>query len=100
MVALRAPVAVGVKLTPTEQILPISPCCSVLGEMGQPLLMAKSPALAPPSVMELIVTGEVPVLVSSRLGLMELSVVLTCGGRVLLVGPVFRARPGGPPPPL
>ena len=100
MVALRAPVAVGVKLTPTEQILPIGPCCSVLGEMGQPLLMAKSPALAPPSVMELIVTGEVPVLVSSRLGLMELSVVLTCGGNVMLVGPISSACEGATPLPV
>jgi hypothetical protein len=100
IVALRVPVAVGVKLTPTEQILPPGPCCSVPGEMGQPLLMAKSPALAPASVMELIVTGEVPVLVSSTLGLMGLGVAFACGGNVMLVGPISSACEGATPLPV
>ena len=65
-VAVRVPIAVGMKLTLTVQVLPDGPAGRVLGERGQLLLIGKSVVL-PVGVMELMVTGDVPVLVNNTL---------------------------------
>lgn len=67
IVAVRVPEAVGRKPTVTVQVLPVGPCDRVLGASGHPFETVKSPGFVPPGVTELMVTGEVPVLVTSTL---------------------------------
>src|SRR5262249_4358787 len=71
--ATRAPTAVGVKVTGVVQL---AFAASVLGAIGQVGFgaNAKSPAFVPPSVIELIVSGAVPVFFS----------VTDCSGLVVL----------------
>ena len=59
--ALRVPVAEGVKLMVSVQLAPIA---SVLGLVGQVAVSAKSPVLGPASAMLVIVKAAVPALVS------------------------------------
>src|SRR5947209_6876911 len=58
--ALRVPMAVGVKVT---LMLQEALSVSVLGLMGQVLVCAKSPALLPPRLIELMVKAALPLLV-------------------------------------
>ncbi len=60
MLAVRLPVAVGVKVALRLQL---ALTARVLGLRGQLLLELKSPRLVPPRVMLLMVSGAVPVLV-------------------------------------
>ncbi len=60
MLAVRLPVAVGVKVA---LMLQLALTASVLGLSGHVLLELKSPALVPLRVMLLMVSGAVPVLV-------------------------------------
>ena len=62
------------------------------------MLMANSVGLVPASTIELIVTGEVPVLVSTILGLRGLCVVATVGGNAMVVGETV--RPSDPVTPV
>lgn len=59
--ALRLPVAEGVKVTPIAQLLPAA---SVLGLIGHVFVWAKSPAFVPPTPMLVMVSGAAPLLVS------------------------------------
>ncbi len=61
MLALRDPVADGVKVT---LIVQFAPAASVLGLMGQVFVCAKSLAFVPLTVMLVIVSAAVPLLVS------------------------------------
>ena len=61
MLALRLPLADGVKVT---LIVQLAPAASVLGLMGQVLVCAKSPAFVPATVMLVIVRAAVPLFVS------------------------------------
>jgi hypothetical protein len=58
--AVRAPVALGVKVTLMVQLLPAA---RVLGLMGQVLVWAKSPLLVPLIPMLLMVSAAFPLLV-------------------------------------
>jgi|SRR6516162_840359 hypothetical protein len=89
-VAFRPPVAVGLNVTITVQELPNAPGGNVPGA-GQLLLIAKSPEFTPPSVIDEMVTGDVPVLVRMTLGLMLLLVVFTVSGKTKLGGSISRA---------
>src|SRR5450759_3971887 len=60
MLALRLPVAVGVKVA---LMLQLAPAARVLGLSGQLLLELKSPGLVPPRLMPVMVKGALPVLV-------------------------------------
>jgi hypothetical protein len=60
MLALRLPVALGVKVA---LMLQLAPAARVLGLSGHVLLELKSPGLVPPRLMLLMVSGAVPVLV-------------------------------------
>ena len=60
-VALRAPAAVGLKVTLKVQL---APAASVAGSVPQVFVWAKSPAFAPPMVMLLMVSVPVPGFVS------------------------------------
>ena len=59
--ALRVPMAVGLKVT---VIVQEAPAAKVLGLMGQLLVWAKSPGLVPLRLMLLMVRAAVPLLVS------------------------------------
>lgn len=59
--ALRAPLAPGVKVTLIVQLLP---AVNVLGLIGHVLVCAKSPALVPATLIVVIVRSAVPLLVS------------------------------------
>src|SRR5438105_12890986 len=59
-VPLRGPVAVGENVIVTLQL---APAASVAGASGHAVLCAKSAAFAPPSAIELIVSGAFPVFV-------------------------------------
>ena len=59
--ALRPPVAVGVKVTLIEQL---APAARVLEPLGQVLVWAKSPLLVPLRAMLLMVKAAVPLLVN------------------------------------
>ena len=72
-VALRAPLAVGLKVTLIVQ-LRLTP--NVDGESGQLLVWAKSPAFVPVIAIELIVKAAVPLLVS----------VIVCAVLVVFIG--------------
>ena len=58
--ALRVPVAVGVKVTLMVQVLPAA---NVLGLIGQVLVCAKSPAFVPAMPILVMVRSAVPLLV-------------------------------------
>jgi hypothetical protein len=60
MLAVRLPVALGVKVALRLQL---APAARVLGLSGQVLLELKSLGLVPPRLMLLMVSGAVPVLV-------------------------------------
>src|SRR5437868_4651428 len=60
-VALRLPLAVGVKVTLMVQL---DPAVSVLGLIGQVLVWAKSPGLVPARLMLLMVRSAVPLFLS------------------------------------
>src|SRR5215467_9158261 len=79
-VAERAPVAPGVKVTLMLQELLSGPCCRGL---GQPLLITKSEALVPLKATDEMVTGAVPVLVTTTLGLRGLWTVATCDPKLM-----------------
>src|ERR1700674_5026931 len=57
--AVRLPVAVGVKVA---LIVQLAPTASVLGLIGQPLLGVKSPGLVPPTLTLPMVSDAVPLL--------------------------------------
>src|SRR5690348_13983101 len=59
--AVRVPLATGVKVTLRAHL---APAASVLGLIGQVVVSAKSPALMPVSAILSIVSAAVPVLVS------------------------------------
>ena len=71
--ALRLPLALGVKVTLMVQE---APAASVLELLGQVLVCAKSPALVPLSPMLLMVRAALPLLVSVTVW--AALVVLTC----------------------
>lgn len=64
ILAVRAPVAVGLKVT---LIVQFAPPARVAGLMGQVLVWAKSPGLVPLSEMLLMVSAAFPLLVSVTL---------------------------------
>jgi hypothetical protein len=64
MLAVRAPVVLGLKVTLMVQAVPAA---NVLGLMGQVLVCAKSLAFVPVIPILLIVSGAVPLLVSVTL---------------------------------
>jgi len=62
--ALRVPVAAGVKVT---LMVHLAPAAKVLGLMGQVVAWAKSPELVPVTAMLLMVNGALPLLVKVTL---------------------------------
>ena len=94
--ALRDPVALGLKLTEIEQL---APGARVEGESGQVFVCAKSPAFAPVTPIELIVSAPVPVFVRVTFW-PELVVPTCCWPKPRLVGEKPTAGAGATPVPL
>jgi hypothetical protein len=93
--ALRLPVAEGVKVTLMVQLLPAA---SVLGLLGQVLVWAKSPALVPVRVMLVMVRAAVPLLVRVTV-LAALVVLMTWFPKARLVGFKLTTGAGAAPVP-
>jgi hypothetical protein len=94
--ALRLPVALGLKLTEIEQL---APGARVEGESGQVFVCAKSPASAPVIPIELIVSAPLPELVRVTL-CAELVVPTCCWPKLRLVGEKLTAGAVATPVPL